>query len=152
RPSVDVYARAFDANASPVSDELLVNTSNDICANPSVAAGADGGFLISWSQKNPDNRHNGWDVFARIFGVDRSGGAVQRMNYYLYGDQFAPQASFAQGAYLVVWSSLGQDGSWEGVYGQYLQADGTFAGSEFRVNSTTVSRQFHPAVAADSSG
>src|SRR5260370_18350666 len=45
-----------------------------------------------------------------------------------------------------------QDGSWEGVYGRFQQPDGSLSGGEFRVTSTTVSRQFHPALFADSAG
>src|SRR5262249_61263976 len=54
--------------------------------------------------------------------------------------------------YLVVWTSIGQDGSWEGVYGRYLDAKGALAGDEFQVNTTTASRQMHPLVASDASG
>jgi hypothetical protein len=53
--------------------------------------------------------------------------------------------------YLVTWTSLGQDGSREGVYGKFLPRDGSPTNSEFRVNTTTMSRQMHPAVAADGS-
>jgi hypothetical protein len=51
--------------------------------------------------------------------------------------------------YLVVWTSLGQDGSREGVFGRVLWGDGVPAGDEFRVNTTTVSQQLHPVVASD---
>jgi len=49
-------------------------------------------------------------------------------------------------ARITSWSgpALGQDGSWEGVYGQFLQMDGTPSGSEFRVNTTTISKQQAP--------
>src|SRR6185369_14145960 len=42
-----------------------------------------------------------------------------------------------------------QDGSHEGVYGQFLNVIGTAVGGEFRVNSTVASKQFQPAVASD---
>ena len=48
--------------------------------------------------------------------------------------------------YLVVWTSLGQDGSREGVFGQFLHAGGTPVGGEFRVNTTTAGPQMQPAV------
>jgi hypothetical protein len=44
---------------------------------------------------------------------------------------------------------MGQDGSREGVYGQYLRGDGSALYSEFRVNSTSISQQFQPAIASD---
>jgi hypothetical protein len=50
---------------------------------------------------------------------------------------------------LVVWTSLGQDGSREGVYGQFVHAGGALVGGEFRVNTTTAGQQMHPVVASD---
>ena len=49
----------------------------------------------------------------------------------------------------MVWTSLGQDGSREGVYGQFVHEDGSLVGGEFRVNTTTVSQQMQPVVASD---
>jgi hypothetical protein len=43
---------------------------------------------------------------------------------------------------------MGQDGSFEGVYGRLLSA-GLLAGPEFRVNTRTISKQFQPAIASD---
>jgi len=40
----------------------------------------------------------------------------------------------------------------EGVYGQFLHGDGSSNGTEFRANTTWVSRQIHPTVASDGSG
>jgi hypothetical protein len=53
---------------------------------------------------------------------------------------------------MVIWTSLGQDGSWEGVYGQVLTANGQHVGNEFLVNTSTPSRQIFPAVAGDGAG
>jgi hypothetical protein len=51
----------------------------------------------------------------------------------------------------VVWTSLGQDGSQEGIYGRFLDANGAIPSDsyEFRVNTTTISKQIHPVVASD---
>ncbi len=150
--SVDVYARIFTAGGQPATDEFPVNTALNPCSAPSVAAGSDGGFVVAWAQRDLEVRTNGWDIFARAFSSTGQGGAVQRVNTCLYGDQYAPEVSVIATNYLVVWTSLGQDGSWEGVYGQFLQNDGSASGAEFRVNTTTLSRQMQPAVAADGAG
>jgi hypothetical protein len=150
--SVDVYARLFDANGAALSDEFLVNTSTNVCAQPSVAAAADGSFAIAWAERDLASIHtNSWDVYARVFTGAGAGGTVNRVNTYTYGDQFAPKISFAGGSYLEVWTSMGQDGSGMGVYGQFLNASGSPQGGEFRVNTTTASDQMEPAVAADGS-
>jgi hypothetical protein len=74
------------------------------------------------------------------------------VNSQTYGDQYIPKVAFAAGDYLVIWTSLGQDTSMEGVYGQVLRPDAELAGEEFRLNTTWISRQIHPAIAADVRG
>ena len=71
------------------------------------------------------------------------------VNTSVYGDQYAPRISAIGTDYLVVWTSLGQDGSREGVFGQFLQAGGARVGGEFRVNTTTAGPQMQPAVGSD---
>lgn len=155
--SVDIYARLFDTNGNATSSEFLVNASNSPCANPSVAAGSDGTIMFAWGEKDLYVRNNGWDVFARPFAI--SGGlpvstaaSERRVNTQLYGDQYAPQIAALGKNYLMIWTSMGQDGDHEGVYGQFLNSDDSASGGEFRVNTTTVSRQRDQAVAADGYG
>lgn len=151
-PSVDVYARLFNASGMPVGSEFLVNSSFNVCANPQVAVGSDGGFVITWSQKNPLMHDYGWDVCARPYSAAAVGGSVQLVNTYQYGDQYAPKISAVGTDFLIVWTSLGQDGSREGVFGHLLRGNGTLFGNEFRVNTTTVNQQKQPSVASDGSG
>ncbi len=149
---VDLIGREFDANGQPVADEFPVAAADDLIqANPVVSPDIGGGFTVFWSQQEGTSTR-GWDVYARSFGSDTSAsGAAFRVNDYTTGDQFAPKVASSGGRQLVVWTSVGQDGSREGVYGRVLQS-GAFAGDEFRVNVTTASRQFHPAVATDGQG
>ena len=51
--------------------------------------------------------------------------------------------------YMIVWTSLGQDGSREGVFGQFVHENGTPVGGEFQVNTTTINRQMQPVVTSD---
>ncbi len=147
--SVDVYARFFSPNGGAAGSEFLINTGTNICANPSVAASSDGRFTVAWGQKDLEVTTKSWDIFARTVSSAGTGGTVGRVNTWTYGDQYAPRISSAGTDYLVVWTSLGQDGSREGVYGQFLSGSGSLAGNEFRVNTTTVSQQLHPTVASD---
>ena len=151
-PSVDIYARLYDANGDPQGDEFLANTDSNPCAHPSVAAGTDGGFMIAWDAHDMSSpTTNSLDIYARSFtsAGAGSGGTVVRVNSYLYGDQYAPRINSLGTDYLIVWTSLAQDGSREGVYGQFLRGNGSKFGGEFRVNTTTVSSQIQPAVASD---
>jgi len=154
-PSIDIYARLYTVagtNAVASGNEFLVNTDSNPCAHPGVAAGTDGGFMVAWDAHDMNSpRANSLDIRARSFtsAGAGSGSAVVRVNTYLYGDQYAPRISPLGTDYLVTWTSLAQDGSREGVYGQFLRGDGSEFGVEFRVNTTTVSSQMQPAVASD---
>jgi len=147
-PSADIYARLYDSNAVFTTGEFLVDTNSNPCANPGVTAASDGGFLIVWDANDMVNHTNGWDIYARSFSSNGVGGAVALVNSYTYGDQYAPRVSAIGMDYLVVWTSLGQDGSREGVYEQFLHGVAP-VGGEFRVNSTTLGQQMHPVVTSD---
>ncbi|HVU08822.1 MAG TPA: hypothetical protein VHG89_09795, partial [Verrucomicrobiae bacterium] len=148
-PSVDVYARLYDGSGNSMGNEFLVNTDLNPCASPAIAAASDGTFMITWSARDLANANNGLDIFARTFSNTGAGGAVFRVNSYLYGDQYAPTISSLGTDYMIAWTSLGQDGSSEGVYGQFLQSNGSLNGGEFLVNTTTAGHQIQPVVASD---
>jgi hypothetical protein len=149
--SVDIYARIFNADGSPSGNEIPVNTSTNVCANPSIAASPNGGFMIAWSEKDLTSlKTNSWDVYARAFlNTGAAAGPVARLNQNLMGDQYAPKLASLGSDFLAVWTSLGQDGSGAGVFGRFLRSDVTPEGNEFLVNTTTVGPQICPAVAAD---
>jgi hypothetical protein len=148
-PSVDIYAQLYQSNGAAVGSEFPVDVGSNPCANPRVAAASDGSFMVAWSGRDMATITNGWDVYARSFDRLGTGGTVVRLNTYLYGNQYAPRLSAIGVNYLAVWTSLGQDGSREGVYGQFINSDGSLVGGEFRVNTTTISQQMQPVVASD---
>lgn len=166
--SVDVYARRYNASGTALGNEFPVNPSpTRVCANPVVAAAPDGGFAVAWSQRealvntffssqatvtngSTFLSENSWDVFTRLYNA--AGQPVTdpvRLNSFTYGDQYAPRIAACGSTWLSVWQSLGQDGSREGIYGQFFGAGGQLLGVEFRVNSDPGSRQLHPVVASD---
>jgi hypothetical protein len=148
---VDIYARLYNSNGVAQGGEFLVDTDSNPCANPAVAAAADGSFMVAWGEKDMVNLANSWDIYARAF-TNASGGAVVRVNSHLYGDQYAPRISAIGGDYMIIWTSLGQDGSREGVFGQFVHEDGSLVGGEFCANTTTVGQQMQPAVASNGAG
>ncbi len=150
--SVDIYARIFNGSGAALTDEFLVNTDTNISANPAVATGSDGSYVITWGEKDKANANNSWDIYARAYSSAGVGGSVQLVNSQQYGDQYAPKISSLGTEYLVVWTSLGQDGSREGVFGQFLLANGSHDGDEFRVNTTVLNSQKFQTVASDGMG
>jgi len=150
--SVDVYGRIFTATGVAAGGEFLINSGTNTCANPSVAAAADGGFTVAWMEKDVQTEANSWDIYARAFNGSATGGVTRRINSTTVGDQLAPKIAGQGGDFLVVWTSMAQDGSSDGVYGQFLASDGTLVQGEFRVNTTTAGPQRNPTVAADGVG
>ena len=150
---VSIYARRFPASVStPLSGEIKVSTGTNICANPVVAATSDGRFAVTWAERDLTVEDNGWDIYGRVFSNDGTPvSTVRRLNTMQYGDQMVPKLAALGTDYLAVWASMGQDSSWEGVYGQFMGSDGTLRGGEFQANTTVMSRQWQPAVAADGS-
>jgi hypothetical protein len=145
----DVYARVFTTAGIPVTGEILVNTLSNKCASPALAPLNNGGFTVAWSQKDTVLT-NGWDVWGRAFSDDGAPSVKPfRINSYLYGDQYQPRLASGPTGVLAVWTSLGQDGDREGVYGRFLLGGNQVSGDEFRVNTTTVSQQLDPDVAWD---
>jgi hypothetical protein len=151
-PSVDIYARLYASNGVPASGEILVNTDSNPCANPAVAAAADGSFMVAWDAHDFVNYTNSLDIYARPFSSTGVGGTTLRVNSHLKGDQYAPRLSAIGAEYMIVWTSLGQDGSREGVFGQFVHNNGSPVGGECQVNTTTISRQIQPVVTSDGAG
>jgi hypothetical protein len=148
--SVDIYARVFNAAGKALTDEIPVNSGTDPCDTPDVAPRNDGGFTVVWAQKDMAVATNSWDIWGRPFSVSGAPEAADfRINTFLYGDQYGPKIAAGPAGSLVVWTSMGQDGSREGVFGRFLQGGTAAAGAEMQVNTTTISQQIHPAVAWD---
>lgn len=168
---VDVVGRFYsltDQGLQPAGSEFVISGPGVVlCANPTIVPGADGKVLVSWSQNDSRTTTagssfgttvsavtakstNSWDVWARVLGIDGSLLTQPfRVNSYGPGRQFGPRGAAFGKNFLVVWISDGQDGSREGVFGQFISAAGEPVGSEFMVNTTTASRQLFPVVGSD---
>jgi Ca2+-binding RTX toxin-like protein len=144
-----IYSQRFDANGAPVSVETRVNstTLGEQYAS-TVAALPDGGYVVTWDSNGQDG--SGGGVYSQRFDANGAPiGVETQVNSTTGGEQVYPTvAALADGGYVVTWTSNGQDGSGWGVYSQRFDADGVPVGGETQVNSTTLSDQFVPAVAA----
>ncbi|MGI8964775.1 MAG: fibronectin type III domain-containing protein [Limisphaerales bacterium] len=150
---INIYGRIFTPSGAPVGGEFLISSATSFCSNPSLCPTSDGGFAAAWSQRDNLIISNGWDVFYRGFNAS----AIPRntpflINTQLFGDQFGPKIAADNTNAFVIWTSVGQDGSNEGIYGQYLTLNGQLIGSELRVNTTTLDKQIEPALGVDQSG
>jgi len=148
-PGVDVYARLYNNNAVAQTGEFHVNVDSNPCADPAVAPASDGSYMITWTANDTDDPTNSWDIYARSF-TNSAGGSLILVNASnTYGDQYNPRISAIGGNYMIVFTSLGQDGDREGVYGQFVNENGSLIGNEFLVNTTTKGQQMEQTVASD---
>jgi len=76
-------------------------------------------------------------------------GEFQVNTHTTYDQKNADIAMEPGGNFVVVWSSYGQDGSSNGVFGQRFDANGGPLGQEFQINATSSGNQTEPAVAMD---
>ncbi|WP_424971012.1 Ig-like domain-containing protein [Dinoroseobacter sp. S76] len=150
--NIGVFAQLYDANGVPVGQEFQVTTAVDQAqADPSVAATADGGFVVVWESVNQDQPgffDNG--VFGQRF--DASGiqvGSEFQVNTTVAAQQFdASVAAFADGGFIVVWNADAGDGNGDAIISQRYDATGAPVGGEVTVNvDQTTSNQFDPEVA-----
>ena len=157
-PGSGIFAQRFAPTGTQVGLEFRVNTTTaSERFNPSVAAFADGTFVVTWQAYNGDG--NGQGILARRFNADGSGiGNEFVINSYTAGEQSgASVAPLDNGRFVVVWSSgwptgTGQDGSSFGVFGSQFKANGTLDGTEFQINQYTPDFQYSLSVAGMSDG
>ncbi len=142
-----IVVRRFDADALPLGDEMVVNTSTlGDQDDPSLAVHADGSFVVAWEDDfltYPIERS-----FARFF--DSTGSPVtDEVAVSTAADQVNPAVAVGDdGSTAVVWDSFGPDGDLVGVFGRAYDSAGNAYGGQFQVNVTTAGPQAYPAVAA----
>jgi hypothetical protein len=148
-----VIARRFDANGVPLGGDLQVNTfTTGSQGRPSVAAAADGRFVVAWTSVMQDGDYGG--VFLRRY--DASGNAAgpeTQVNVYTTAAQESVRVAMTgDGGFVVAWTSEGQDGSGAGVFARRYDASGAALADEFQVNTYTTGAQAAPALATDAGG
>lgn len=144
-----IGARKFSSNANSFYSEFVVNTyvSSDQ-TGPCIASLPDGGFIISWTSSGQIS--TGKEVYAQRYQANctRSGSEFL-VNVNVTSDQQASNiADLADGGYVIVWQSYGQDGDDQGIFAQVYNSDNTVKKPEFQVNTYYQSAQQGPVVTA----
>ena len=151
--SLDVVARRFDANGNALGNEFRVNTyTTNEQEHASIALSPSGNFVIAWESYGQDGGADG--IYAQRYDAN---GVAQGSEFLVSTatapDQFYPTAAIdASGNFVVTWTSVGQDGSGRGIYGQRFDSAGNKLGSEFLVNTTTVNTQEYSVVTTNAFG
>ncbi|MCR5864838.1 hypothetical protein [Aquincola sp. J276] len=152
--STGLYGQRFGADGAPAGSEFRINTSTDNDQSQvSLAALPGGGFVATWYSYYHEGTY--YQIVAQRFdAANVPVGPEWTVNTDASSSYQAEPAvaAAADGSFLIVWRSDGQDGSGAGVYGQRFAANGSAQGSEFRVNSYTDGSQYQPDVAALAGG
>lgn len=149
----EIVARIFNDQGVAISADFQVNSyTPDLQTYPSIAGLPDGGFIVTWRSFEQDGSSQG--VYARRF--DAVGNAVTdefRVNTFTAGSQAdGAVAVFDDGSFVITWTSLDQDGSGRGIYGQRYDSSAAPIGPEFIINTQTENNQQQPSVAVLSDG
>ncbi len=154
-----IQARLYEADGTPSAGQFQVNTfTTGDQADPNVTALSDGGYLVSWFNVSGSSGtdDDGRSVQAQEIGPTGSlVGAEFQVNSYTASHQYEPSVTaLANGAFVIVWTSDGSDGTDTdyAVLGQRFDRDALPDGPEFQVNTTTLSIQCLPSVAATADG
>ena len=161
-PLTDVFGRRFEANGTPMGDEILLNESTPGAQLiPDVAAAGNGDFVVTWmsiggegsSLRDPDG------VFVRSYNAG-AGGVLStelQVNTYTTGSQARPRVALDPiGGFTIAWQGLGPDdpqSSLGGVYVRrydYLRTPRDPVG--YGLNTYKTSVQFFPALVTDPRG
>ena len=150
-----VYGQRFAADGTRLGAELRLTTGGSGDQNEPAVAVRDGGeFIVVWRDVDVFNPPFRTGIRGQWF--DDQGntvGAEFTVSSSTAGFHGSPAAAFdPDGNLLVVWDNFGQDGDFEGVFGQRFDPAGARVGGEFRVNSYTMFAQQGPAVASAAAG
>jgi hypothetical protein len=147
-----IHARRYTA-AGVSGPVFLVNEyTTDVQTFPVVAVHTDSESAVVWHSSGQDGSSFG--IYGRRFSSTGVAlGNEFRANTYTTGNQGNPAVAYrADGSFVVVWNSDGQDGSGLGIFARHVDAAGAPQGIDFPVNTTTAGFQDAAAVAAYGQG
>ena len=148
-----IYAQRYNAAGATQGSEFRVNTyTSNQQTRAAISMDAAGDFVIAWQSQFQDGV--GYGVFAQRFNAAGSAqGSEFQVNTYTTNDQAFPTVALdSAGDFIIAWSSIGEDGSLQGIYARHYSSTGASDGSEFQVNTYTTLAQQFPTVAMDAAG
>jgi hypothetical protein len=153
-----IQGQRYASNGAKLGAEFQVNTyTTNTQRHPSVAADADGDFVVVWESPGSFGTDTGSSAQGQRYASDGSArGAQFQVNSYTTNSQDSPSVAVdADGDFVVVWTSWGSygtDSSILSIQGQRYASNGATLGAEFQVNTYTTNNQDSPSVAVDAEG
>lgn len=146
----DIFARLFDPNGMPLTDELLVNAAiPSERTYPRVAANNDGSFVVVWEDRNshPDDPPCVWGQSFDASGAKQGDEFLVAAD--LWGCRYPDVATDADGNFVVTWML---DRSSRSVQGRLFDSNGSALTDPFDISEIDFSSITRPAIAMDSQG
>ena len=143
-----VMARRINANGS-LENMIYISDNWGEYQRPAVGAGAGGKAVVVWEEWKPEEGVEEEVYVQRLTGNGKTGSPIL-VNKTPLGRQTDPAVIMNGDStqFIIVWTSVGQDGHGKGVYGRRFDfATGNPVNDEFRVNETTLGNQHEAAVA-----
>jgi hypothetical protein len=145
-----VFARKYNNTGHPLGSVFLVNTTTFRSqVNADIAMDNNGDFVVVWDSYQDGLRNN---IYAQRYHSDGSrAGSEFIANTLSTSSQSTPTVAMDDdGDFVIAWAS-NREGD-QGIYAQRYYSDGTPNGSDFHVNTYTISSQSRPRAAMDSDG
>ena len=152
-----IKGRVMGPDGVAIGPEFLINTATASAQTyPSVAGLADGGFVVTWTTRDPLQDGNYDSIKAQRF--DASG--VKIGPEFLVNSQTAniqwisSVAELDTGGFVIAWETYdgAQDGSGRAIKAQIYDASGARVGGELLVNTVTASDQMNGDISTLSGG
>ncbi len=156
---LSVQAQRYASDGSTQGAQFQVNNSTTLDQfHPSVAADADGDFIVVWSGYGSSGTDSSLTSIQgkRYVSNGATQGAQFQINTYTTSGQGHPSvATDGDSNFVVVWASYGSSGSdtnSTSIHGQHFASNGSMQGAQFQVNTYTTSFQYLASVATDGDG
>lgn len=152
----DVVARLFDAQGSPLTEELPVAASADIGESaPKIAMNSTGAFVVVWTNWYGDAYIGRSYAAVRLYDADGSPLTESFEISDLPQQKWPDVAMDEEGRFVVTWIRMGD--TYNRPYGEYIavrqfDADGTPLGPEKALTGDLNSRWYGPSVATGGDG
>ena len=143
----NVYAQVFDKRGKRLGDEIAVCTAQSNQENPDVDSGANGSFLVAWTDRRDPGAEQ---IYVKL--LDGEGKTLKADAPVSTGQSFKAHPAIAggpAGGFIVVWRD-DRDSSAQ-IYGRLLDSSGKPVAAEFGI-SASLNSQDYPDVAADGAG
>jgi hypothetical protein len=155
--SISIQGQRFASNGTPAGGQFQVNSYvAGPQRRPSVAMDSDGDFVVVWDSTLGSPDFN-FGIHGQRYAADGNPlGDQFQVNTITTSSQISPLVAMeADGDFVVVWFSNCACGTEEvlpSVQGQRFASDGTFLGSEFKINTETMTKERFPSLAMDADG